>query len=274
MSANKIHTPASKNVIISSNNPQNIAKRVPFAVVEAYKTIRTNILFLIAQNNGKVISLSSADAGEGKSTTSINLAVSFAQLNKKVLLVDADMRRSSIHKKLKLSNENGLSNLLAGFASLEETTFKYTDYLDIITAGPIPPNPSELLSSAAFESFVEAVKEKYDYVFIDTPPINIVSDTLVLAPKTDGLILLVRNGYTPHDEFEEALASAKMANINVMGAIMNGTNPDESRYFKYKYKYRYRYRYGRYGRYGKAGKYKSYNYGKKVSPNYEYKKYD
>ena len=271
MATNKLRTPASKNVIISSNNPQNIAKRVPFAVVEAYKTIRTNILFLIAQNNGKVIALSSADAGEGKSTTSINLAVSFAQLNKKVLLVDADMRRSSIHKKLKLSNETGLSNILAGFTSLEEGTFKYTDYLDIITAGPIPPNPSELLSSTAFDNFVEKAKEKYDYVFIDTPPVNIVSDTLVLAPKTDGLIFLVRNGYTPHDEFSQALEAAKLANINVMGAIMNGTNPDESRYFKYKYKYRYRYRYGRYNKYGK---YKYYNYGSKKAPSYEYKKYD
>ena len=255
MPTNKtIPTPASKNVIISSHNPQNIAKRVPFAVVEAYKTIRTNLLFLLAQNKGKVIALSSSDAGEGKSTTSINLAVSFAQLNKKVLLIDADMRRSSVHKKLKLDNTNGLSNAIAGFVPYEEAIHKYTDYLDIMTAGPIPPNPSELLSYTSFDELLTNLKEKYDYIFIDTPPVNIVSDALILAPKTDGLILLVRNGFTPHDELEHALASAKMANINVLGAIMNGSNPDESRYFKYKYKYRYRY-----GRYSKK-RYAAYNY--------------
>ena len=161
MPTNKtIPTPASKNVIISSHNPQNIAKRVPFAVVEAYKTIRTNLLFLLAQNKGKVIALSSSNAGEGKSTTSINLAVSFAQLNKKVLLIDADMRRSSVHKKLKLDNTNGLSNAIAGFVSYEEAICKYTDYLDIMTAGPIPPNPSELLSYTSFDELLANLKEK------------------------------------------------------------------------------------------------------------------
>ena len=152
-----------------------------------------------------------------------------------------------------LENTNGLSNLIAGFVSFDEAVTQYTDNLDIISSGPIPPNPSELLNSEVFDELIKTVKEKYDYIFIDTPPINVVSDALVLSPKTDGLILLVRNGITPHDKFEHAIESAKVANINILGAIMNGTDPDESRYFKYKYKYKYGYRYSK-------SKYNPYNY--------------
>lgn len=232
---------------VSAN--ETASKHVPFAVVEAYKTIRTNIMFLLAKNEGRKLSFSSANAGEGKSTTSINVAVAFSQLGCKVLLVDADMRRSSIHKKLKLDNENGLSNLIAGFCTFEQAVKHFNQNLDILTAGPIPPNPSELLGSTQLDEIIAGIKGNYDYIIFDTPPINVVSDALVLTPKTDGLILVVRDEITEHDSFECALASARFANINILGAVMNAADPAKGKNYKYR-KYRYK----------KYNGYDSYNY--------------
>ena len=250
---------------LSANN----TKKARFAVVEAYKTIRTNLQFLMAQNDGKVISLLSAGAGEGKSTTTLNIAITFAQLGGKVLLVDADLRRSSIHKKLKLDNKDGLSNVLVGFSELETAVHSINDSLDVLTGGPLPPNPSELLGSKHFTEFVEKCREKYDYIFIDTPPINVVADALVIAPSTDGIVLVIRDAITPFDAFNHAVEAAKFANINILGTVMNGVNNKRSRRYSYrKYAYGYsrygysRYGYGRYGynRYGYGG-YSGYGYG-------------
>lgn len=239
--------PASNKVIISSNNKQNISRGVPFTVVEAYKTIRTNLLFLLGRSSNHVLTFSSSNAGEGKSTTSINVAVAFAQLGGRVLVIDADMRRSSIHKKLKLDNSTGLSNVIAGFCEYKDAINTYNSNLDILTAGPIPPNPSEMLDSPEFDKLIDNVKNDYDYVIIDTPPINVVSDALVIAPKTSGLVLVVRTGFTPYDSLEHTISSAKFANISILGTILNGSNPTSSRYYKYK-------------RYNRNKTYDTYNY--------------
>ncbi|MBO5019492.1 MAG: CpsD/CapB family tyrosine-protein kinase, partial [Clostridia bacterium] len=133
------------------DKPTN-AKRVPFAVVESYKTMRTNLLFLLDHSSGNnIITVTSANASEGKSTTAVNLAVAFSQLNNKVLIIDADMRRSSIHRKLKLENDIGLSNVLAGFSDAKSAIKKINDAFYVLTAGQIPPNPSELLGAQGFE---------------------------------------------------------------------------------------------------------------------------
>lgn len=240
---------ATSNAKYEVSAGESTSKHVPFAVVEAYKTIRTNIMFLLAKNEGRVLSFSSANAGEGKSTTAINVSVAFSQLGCKVLLVDADMRRCSIHKKLKLDNENGLSNLIAGFCTFEQAVKHFNQNLDILTAGPLPPNPSELLDSAQLDAIIENVKGSYDYIIFDTPPINVVSDALVLTPKTDGLILVVRDEITEHDSFECAVASARFANINILGAVMNAAAPSKGTNYKYR-KYHYK----------KYNGYESYNY--------------
>jgi len=134
-------------------------KKAPFAVAEAYKLIRTNILFLLAQKNGKVIAISSSGANEGKSTTAVNVAIAFSQLGGKVLLVDGDLRRSSIHRKLKIENEDGLSNVLVSFSELTTAVQHLNENLDVLTAGPMPPNPSELLGSTQFETFINDMDE-------------------------------------------------------------------------------------------------------------------
>lgn len=225
-----------KNAVINVSE----GRRIPFAVVEAYKTIRTNLTFLLADRESKVFGITSPEAGDGKSTTAINMAIAFSQLGDKVLLVDADMRRSSVHKKLKIENNDGLSGVLAGFCNYESVVNHISDTLDVITAGQVPPNPSELLGSAKFESFVEDVGRKYSYVIMDTPPVDVVTDALVMAPHTAGLVLVVRDQFTTKDVIKHTIESAKFASINILGAIMNGANPKSSK----KYSYR---------KYGKSG---------------------
>ena len=141
---------AIKSKTDSKQTAMNISesRHVPFAVVEAYKAIRTNLTFLLATSETKVFGITSPEAGEGKSTTSVNMAIAFSQLGDKVLLIDADMRKSSIHKKLKIENNAGLSNVLAGFNNYSEVITHINDTVDVITAGQVPPNPSELLGSA------------------------------------------------------------------------------------------------------------------------------
>lgn len=218
-----------------------------FAVVEAYKAIRTNIMFVLAQNNGKVITLSSADANEGKSTTAVNIAITFSQLGGKVLLIDGDLRRSTIHKKLRLENKDGLSNVLVGFSEFDKAVNHVNESLDVLTAGPQPPNPLELLGSKNFAKLIENSREKYDYIIVDTPPINVVSDAIIVAPVTDGLVFVARDNVTQYDSLKHAIDSAKFANINILGTIMNGVDVKRSG----RYSYRRRYGYGKYG----------YNYG-------------
>ena len=231
----------------NKNAVMNISesKHVPFAVVEAYKAIRTNLTFLLASYDSKVFGITSPEAGEGKSTTSVNMAIAFSQLGDKVLLIDADMRRSSIHKKLKIENKTGLSNVLAGFNDYKDVITHVSDTFDVITAGQVPPNPSELLGSNRFKEFVDAVGKEYSYVIIDTPPIDVVTDALVIAPYIAGLVIVVKDQVTPTDSIKRAIDSAKFANVNVLGAVMNAANPKSGgRYGYRKYGYRkssYRY---------------------------------
>ena len=230
-------------------------RHVPFAVVEAYKAIRTNLTFLLSSSETKVFGITSPEAGEGKSTTSVNMAIAFSQLGDKVLLIDADMRKSSIHKKLKLENTAGLSNILAGFNRYTEVINHISDTLDVITAGQVPPNPSELLGSTRFKELVETVGKEYSYVIIDTPPVDVVTDALVIAPHTAGLVLVVKDQVTPTDSINRAIEAAKFANINLLGAIMNAANPKSGGGYGYR-KYGYR-KYSYYRKYG----YSKYGYG-------------
>lgn len=244
-----------KNAVININE----TRHVPFAIVEAYKTIRTNLTYLLASSETKVFGITSPEAGEGKSTTSINMAIAFSQLGDKVLLIDADMRKSSVHKKLKLENNIGLSNILAGFNKHTEAINHISDTLDVITGGQVPPNPSELLGSARFKELIDTVGKEYSYVIIDTPPVDVVTDALVIAPQTAGLVLVVKDQVTPTDSISRAIDAAKFANINILGAIMNAANPKSGGgYRKYGYrKYAYYRKYG-YSKYGYG-----YGYGNK-----------
>ncbi len=245
--AKKVKENTYTNIVDAGTTNEQGKAHVPFAIVEAYKTIRANLLFLMSGSKSKSIVISSSNVGEGKSTTAVNLAIAFAQLGSKVLLIDADMRRPSIYKKMKLSNQKGLSSVLVGFCETSEAIEEINPYFDIMTSGPVPPNPSELLGSDKMSELLEELAQKYDYIFIDTPPVNVVSDALVLAPKTEGVVYVVHDSVTTHDEFQKALSSVEFADVRMLGVILNGTNKRKSRYRYLTGRYYYKYYYSYYG---------------------------
>lgn len=225
---------------------KNTSKKVPFAVIEAYKTIRTNLSFSLPHEGCKSFVISSSVPGEGKSTTAVNIAVAFSQLGKNVLLIDSDLRRPSIHRKLKLINTKGLYTVLSSAASFEDCIQTVNKNFDVLTSGPLPSNPIELMESPALAALLAELEQRYDYIIFDSTPINIVSDAISLAPKTDGLVFVVREGSTRREDVQHALSACKFANIRILGAIINGVNSKHSRkysYRKYKSGYRYRYQY-------------------------------
>ncbi|HHW46884.1 MAG TPA: CpsD/CapB family tyrosine-protein kinase [Clostridiales bacterium] len=217
-----------------SKTDSTLNRKASFAVVESYKTIRTNLMFLLSQSENKRLIITSAISGEGKSTTSINIAIAFSQLGSRVLLIDADMRKPTVHKKLKLQNNKGLSSVLVGFCDISDAIHSINPNLDVLTAGSTPPNPSELLGSANMVRLLDSLNEFYEYIIFDTPPINIVSDALVLAPHTSGMVLVVQNSTTTHEQFKKALSSIEFANAKLLGAILNGSKGQKKNY-KYGY---------------------------------------
>jgi capsular exopolysaccharide synthesis family protein len=234
------------NQNIQTSENKTAPKKVPFAVVEAYKTIRTNLSFSLPATGNKSFVISSSIPSEGKSTTAVNIAVAFSQLGKNVLLIDADLRRPSIHKKLKLVNTKGLYSILSGTSSFENCVQNVSKNLDVLTSGPLPSNPIELIESPALSDLLDRLKERYEYIIYDSTPINIVSDAISLAPKTDGLVLVVKEGSTRKDDVRRALAACKFANIRVLGTVINDVNSKNSKkysYRKYRSAYRYRYQY-------------------------------
>ena len=221
---------------------QGINKQVPFAIVEAYKTIRTNLMFMMTQSKRKCITVSSSVSGEGKSTSAVNIAIAFSQLGCKVLIIDADLRKPTIYKKLKVANTKGLSSVLVGFCTAKEAISEVNANLDVLTSGPIPPNPSELLGSENMSVLLDALQAEYEYIIIDTPPINIVSDALALAPKTNGIVLVTQGGKTTHDQIRKTLNSVDFANVKILGVVINGATK-KSMQSEYRYRYRYNYTY-------------------------------
>lgn len=210
-----------KNIIKSR---EGSAADVQFAVAESYKTIRANIQFLLARKEGcRVITVSSSMSGEGKTTNSINLAISFSQLGKKVLLIDADLRRPSIYKKLKIDNTDGLSGVLAGFASPVDATVSINPNFSVLPSGTTPPNPSELLASREFEALIEKLKDSYDYIIIDTAPVGIVSDALSVGRISDGVLIVVKEKSTTYHDFERVVDALKLAEITLLGVVLNGS---------------------------------------------------
>lgn len=159
---------------------------------EAFRTIKTNIKYSSADKHKKVLLVTSTEAGEGKSTISSNLALSLSQDNKKVIIIDGDLRKPSVHKQFRISGSVGLTELLIGEEALEKIKHKINPYLDAIASGHIPPNPAELLASEEMEKVIEKLREEYDYVIIDTNPIGLVADAQILSSKVDGVILVAR----------------------------------------------------------------------------------
>lgn len=219
---------------------QILSKNSSFSVQEAYKTLRTNVRFFLQNKSCKRISITSASAGEGKSITLLNLAISFAEDGHKVLLIDADLRRPALARLLVEKAAPGLSNVLADLNAAEDAIRKdmYPN-LDILFSGDIPPNPSELLGSDKMRELIETMSKQYDYILVDTPPVNVVSDASIVTSLLDGVLLLVRQGRTKKDAVKRAVANLQLTGIKPLGFVLNGVDLTRGRSYGYGYGYAY-----------------------------------
>jgi len=240
--------------------PVLMGANVSFAASEAYKLLRTKLQFAFAGNKScRVIGLSSALSGEGKSLTSINLAYTLSQLNKKVILIDCDMRRPTLAEKLNIHKQPGLSSCLTGQSSLQEL-IQYCGLKDeeqafhVVAAGQNPPNPMELLSSEQMKEVLDLLRESYDYVILDLPPVGVVSDAMAVAGMVDGILLVVRENYCNRVALSDAVHQFDFIKTKILGVVLNCTNEHADGYYKKGYYKKGYYQKGYYskGYYGKS----------------------
>jgi len=219
-----------KNLIVH-NNPKS-------ASAEAFRELRTNLYYSSVDSEVKTIVVTSPTLGDGKTVTTVNLAITLARSGKKVLVIDADLRKPKVHHYFGVKNKEGLTNLLTD--SKEEVKIKTTERSDIsnlyiITSGPIPPNPAEMLNSNRMKSLLEKVREEYDIVIIDTPPVGQVTDAAILAGITDGVILVLASGQTRIEMAKRAFKSLESVKARFIGAVLTKLDVERAGYYSYKY---------------------------------------
>ena len=225
---------------------QDLDPGLKFRIEESYKSIRTNIMLSVIKNGCKTIVVSSSNAGEGKTTTSINLAISLSQADQRVLLIDGDLRKPKIHHYFSIPNAPGLTNFLSDVANNKSrnadlfNTVHPTEIanLSIITSGSIPQNPAEILGSELMTEFLKEISKQNDYIIIDTPTINVVSDALPVVRMSDGIIVVIKSNSSTHPELAKTIEALKFIQANILGFVVNFVENKSSRYSK-KYGYTY-----------------------------------
>ena len=213
-------------MFIVETKPKSVA-------AEAYRSLKTNIQYSSFDKKYKTIAVTSANPGEGKSTTAGNLALTLAEGDAKVLLVDCDMRKPAMHKSFRVTNTYGISDVLLQKQKVMDVAHQYNKNLSIITAGKIPPNPIEMLSSKAMTLFLEEMKNHFDYVVLDTPPLNAVADAQILSTKVDGTLLVIRSGKTKKDDVNNAISLLKKVNANIIGTVLHAVDNSRNKYYYY-----------------------------------------
>lgn len=215
--------------LITESNPKS-------PISEGYRMLRTNIEFSTIDQKLQVIMLTSSKPNEGKSTTSANMAVAFAQANKRVLLIDADLRKPTQHHIFGKSNRTGLTTALFKQKDIHEVIQQSdTENLSLIHAGPTPPNPSELLSSKQMAALIATTREMFDVIIIDTPPILSVTDAQIVATQSDGVVLVVDSGKVKKDVALKAKALLSHVNAKLIGVVLNNINRKHSDAYSYYY---------------------------------------
>ena len=247
----------------TASRPDSVAllhRALSFSATEAYKLLRANLMFTLPnEGNCRVVGVTSSIRGEGKSTTAVNLSYVLAEAGHRVLLIDADLRLPSVGKKLDIDNTPGLSNVLAGTAEAKSAirVSKEQEGWHILPSGDIPPNPTEMLGSPQMQALVKVLSEDYDFLVFDLPPVNIVSDALVISPLLGGMLVVVRDNYSERRELRDCTRQLELSNVKVLGFVMNVSRGEGGGYGRYKknhYKYSSKY-YKRSGYYGKRAPY-------------------
>ena len=219
-----------------------LSDKTPFIISEAYKAMRTNLMFMLSDNK-KLIAFTSTLAGEGKTTTCLNMGISFAQAGNRVLIIDMDMRKPRVHRYFEVPSSPGLSDRLGGFTKELPVEKTQHENLFVLPVGTIPPSPPELLMSNMFDEILSEVKDKFDYIFLDTPPIHLVTDLAIIAGKLDGVVFVVRENTAAQELITQAIDNLKRVDAKILGFILNDS-VGSSLFTQYKYKRRYKARYG------------------------------
>ena len=213
-----------------------LGENSPFSVVEAYKALRTNVIFSLPDGQSKCIGVTSATKGEGKSSTALNLAISFSQIGKKVLLVDCDMRLPTIAAKLGISGVPGLSNILVQNGNIEASLRRIQGMdITVLPSGTIPPDPTYLLESNRMAKLLEILRKYYEYIIVDLPPVNSVTDAAILAKRLDGLLLVVRHDVAEYREVTTMLSQLRLADAKILGMVYNDAPVTGKSYYKHYY---------------------------------------
>lgn len=222
-----------------------LTEESPFIITEAYKAMRTNLMFMLSggDHTKKVVAFTSSMANEGKTTTCLNMGIAFAQTGKKTLIIDMDMRRPRVHRYFEIPSSPGLSDRLGDFTEQIPVSKTEYDNLYVLPVGTIPPSPPELLMTKSFDVIMEELRKEYDYIFIDTPPIHVVTDLAIIAEKLDGVVFIVRENTVSLDIVKQAVDSLKRVNAKILGFIMNDSRGD-ALFTQYKYRRKYKTRYG------------------------------
>lgn len=214
--------------LIVANNPKSV-------ISEQFRTIRTNVQFSMVDEDLRTLVVTSAAPGAGKSTVAANLASTFASKEKRVLLVDTDLRKPTVHKLFKLRNTVGVTSLLANpdVALQEAVVPTAVDGLFVLPSGPVPPNPSELLGSKRMDALLEEMKKHFDLIIFDTPPLIAVTDAQVMASKVDGALFVIHTGVAKKEEALKAKELLELVGANVLGAVLNHVPQTEDNYYYY-----------------------------------------
>ncbi|WP_196001938.1 CpsD/CapB family tyrosine-protein kinase [Clostridium sp. 1001271B_151109_B4] len=213
-------------MFVVEKNPKSVA-------AEAYRTLKTNIQYSSVDKKYKSIAVTSANPGEGKSITAGNLALTLAEGEAKVLIIDCDMRKPSMHKNFKITNTYGISDILLQKQKVKDVAHCYNKNLSIITTGKLPPNPAEMLASKAMTLFLEEMKEHFDYVILDTPPLQAVADPQILSTKVDGTLVVVRAGKTKKDDVNNSISLLKKVNADIIGTVLHAVDKSKNKYNYY-----------------------------------------
>ena len=231
---------------------ERVCEDLSFAAREAFKKLRTNVVMSFPQEDSSchIVGITSAQPSEGKSTVAINLAFSVAELGKRVLLMDADMRRASIHTKANVERSPGLCELLTGTDAINACLRRYKSKVgetafDIIPAGTTAKNPSELLNSRRMSMLLEKLATAYDFIVIDLPPVGAVVDAVSVSKSLDGMLVVIRENNCPKNLLSECISQLEFADVQILGFVVNGALEGSGK----------KYQYGKYGKYGSYGGY-------------------